>query len=273
LPLFFPANVNISSGNVKIFLLDVGQGLSALVQTEKHTLLYDTGASFPNGGSLAESVIMPFLKTQSIAKIDTLVLSHGDNDHAGGVAVIAENIPLSFVYRNHEAYPHLAAYPQKVCKKGETWGWDGVQFEFLNPWAENPKLKRNDTSCVLRITIGNINVLLTGDIEKNAEQELIDQDINKLASQILVAPHHGSRTSSSEVFIRAVAPQIVLIPAGYRNRYRLPSKQVLQRYDAKHISYLNTAQTGLIEITIKQDQGNYIISTYRAKHKNYWEYL
>jgi competence protein ComEC len=270
--LFLAKPEAVKSKEVKISLLDVGQGLSVVIQTQHHTLLYDTGASFLNGGSFAESVVVPFLKKQAIQSLDVMVLSHADNDHAGGVRDIFSHRYNPLVYKNAENYPMLTSQKGELCQNGTKWDWDGVSFEFVNPLVELIDIKRNDKSCVLRVTIGKYSILLPGDIERLAERTMIDNAIEKLPATILIAPHHGSRTSSSEAFLSSVAPEMILISAGYRNQYRLPSKMVLARYEKWQIPYLETAKLGTITILLNQDNGIYLVSNYREKHPHYWVY-
>lgn len=270
LPLFFTVSPKLKMGELKVFFLDVGQGLSVVVQTPEHVLLYDTGASLPGGGSLAESVIQPFLFSQGIRAIDVLVLSHADDDHAGGADFMAHHFPISILYKNHQKYPTLHNLEQALCDETIHWNWEGVEFAFLNSEAGNAQLKANNTSCVLRISLGSKSILLPGDIEKHTEQVLVKNKKEQLSSTILLAPHHGSKTSSTHSFLEAVSPEIVIFSAGYRNRYHLPNAKILQRYDSAQIQQLTTAKTGTIELYINRNNEIYLISSYRDKMRHYW---
>ena len=267
LPALFQQSPKPGYGEMQLTLLDVGQGLAAVVQTAQHTLVFDTGARYSQRFDMGAAVISPFLRNKGIAAIDMLIVSHGDSDHKGGARSLS---------RQFDIRQTLSSVPQqlswlhaKPCKAGSTWLWDGVEFRILV--AESDHLSSaNDLSCVLQVKSVVGSLLLTGDIERGAERALIDQYGESLASDVLVVPHHGSRTSSTPAFIQQVNPRYALIPAGYKNRYRHPSERVMRRYQAFSIETLNTADQGAIEINFSAHNGVSSPKSYRYSHGHYW---
>lgn len=266
LPLFFYHSRTPKLGEVWLTLLDIGQGLSAVVQTQNHFLVFDTGPKLSANYDMGESVLVPFLRSQQAKKIDLLIVSHGDNDHIGGSAALLKHFPVSAIKTSvPEKFPlNQASY----CLRGQSWEWDHIHFEFLYPTQEKLHLG-NNSSCVLRITNHNKSILLTGDIEKLAEQELINSIPDQLAANILIAPHHGSKTSAVEGFLRTVSPDYVLFPIGYRNRYHFPHNSVLQKYTDLGTKQINTASAGAIQFSIEKDALS-IPKLYRVSHHHYW---
>lgn len=273
LPLFFPILHRPDKGDIWLSLLDVGQGLAIVVQTQNHTLVYDTGPRFSDSFDTGEAVVAPFLRQAGIAEIDMLMVSHSDNDHIGGVASLQQLFPVTEV---------LSSVPKKVsasaisCEQGQQWQWDGVQFKVLHPVTNYVPTRRagNNLSCVLHIETGKGSVLLTGDIEKEAEQQLIIQTLaqgQSLISDVLLVPHHGSRTSSSQEFIEAVSPKLVLYPVGHRNRYHLPSQKVVQRYQALGVPAYSTANSGCILLTF-DNINSPKVERYREQAARYWHH-
>lgn len=222
-------------------LLDVGQGLSAVIQTENHTLVFDTGPKFSDSFNTGSAVVVPFLRQQGVNHIDTLIISHGDNDHIGGALSLIDIMPTASIV---SSVPKLLPDAEH-CYAGQSWQWDGVIFSILHP-EKDDRGSENNLSCVLKVSTGDQSVLLTGDIESSAEKSLVKRYGSKLSSNLLIAPHHGSKTSSSRVFIDAVNPDTTLFTTGYRNRYGFPKEEIVERYQAKNIGILNTAQAGAI---------------------------
>ena len=226
-------------------LLDVGQGLSAIVQTRDHTLVFDTGPKFSEQFNTGTAIVLPFLQRQGIKKIDTLMISHGDNDHIGGAKPLMQDMPIDIVLSSSQKQlPHSLP-----CHAGQSWRWNQVDFNLLFP-DKRDSGSENNLSCVLKISTTVGSVLLTGDIEKQAERLLVQRYGNNLESTILIAPHHGSKTSSSPIFIDTVKANIVLFPTGYRNRYHFPAKAITQRYSSRKIEQFNTATHGAIRFDI-----------------------
>ncbi|HEX4299405.1 MAG TPA: DNA internalization-related competence protein ComEC/Rec2 [Gammaproteobacteria bacterium] len=224
LPLFLIVPSGMAAGDFDVTLLDVGQGLAAVVRTAHHVLIYDTGPKFRSGSDTGLEVLIPYLRSQGLAAPDRVIVSHGDNDHAGGLTSLREAYPDVPVYtgamdRVSDAMP---------CRRGQHWDWEGVHFEMLYPEAANP-LNGNDASCVLRISGPGGSTLLVGDIMKKGEKRLLASQ-SDLRSDLLVAPHHGSNSSSTPPFVAAVMPHAVWFPVGYRNRWDFPKSEVEARY-------------------------------------------
>jgi len=266
LPVIFYHPPTPKAGAVWFTLLDVGQGLSAVVQTQNHTLVFDAGAKLSDEWDMGNSVVMPYLHYIGTAKIDMLVISHGDNDHSGGAAAILQQIPVlqlrSSVPQQFSFYPNA-----DFCLQGQRWRWDGVDFTFLYPSVAQLGMK-NDSSCVLRIVNGKQAILLTGDIEKIAEHYLVRHEKNNLAADILIAPHHGSKTSASDEFLDAVAPNIVLFPIGYRNRYHFPHPSVVENYQKRGVIQYDSASAGAIQFYLQGEEQD--VLRYRQAHRHYW---
>ncbi|MDP2902612.1 MAG: DNA internalization-related competence protein ComEC/Rec2 [Methylovulum sp.] len=265
LPLVFSPSEKPETGDINLTLLDVGQGLSVVVQTAKHWLVYDTGAKFSAESDRGQSVVLPFLRLQGVAKLDQLIISHGDNDHIGGVASVLQEIPADSVLTS--VPERLPDYAPVKCRAGQSWQWDRVRFTLLSPSATSPA-SDNDNSCVLKIDAEHGSVLLTGDIEAGAESGLVEAYHGCLKSDVLIAPHHGSNTSSTMPFLQAVQPDTVLIPAGYRNQFGHPHRDVLMRYRQINATVLNSAGSGAISVRINKDA--ITLETQRDIRARYW---
>lgn len=265
LPLLFTESNEPEAGGFKMTLLDVGQGLSAVVQTANHVLVYDTGAKFSEQSDMGQSVLLPFLRQQGIGRVDSLVISHGDNDHIGGAESLIKGVETGQVLTS--VPKQLSGYAPGVCAAGQSWKWDGVGFTVLSPRPPGFS-SENDNSCVLKIRSEKGVVLLTGDIEAKAESWLVDAYGEQLKADVLIAAHHGSKTSSTRVFLQAVQPDYVLIPAGYRNQYGFPHRSVLKRYQDIKAKALNTAEQGAI--FVEASQKTLAVDTLRATESRYW---
>jgi competence protein ComEC len=263
-PLVFTGSSIIHPGAVKLTLLDVGQGLSAVVQTTNHVLVYDAGAKFSATSDMGQSVVIPFLRHQGIDKVDTLIVSHGDNDHIGGVGSVVGHIDTGDILTSVPL--QLMEYSPIQCKVGQSWTWDKVTFSILSPKVAN-LLSDNNNSCVLQIQAQKGAALLTGDIEAEAESWLVKTYKDKLKADVLIAPHHGSQTSSTSAFLKAVKPNTVLIPVGYRNQFGHPHQDVLWRYSDLHIRVFNNSEDGSIEVNM--DNG-IKIESWRGTEARYW---
>jgi competence protein ComEC len=266
LPLLLWQPPPLAHGEARFTLLDVGQGLAAVVQTRNRVVVFDTGPHFPSGFNTGSAVVVPFLRQQGISVVDTLIISHGDNDHIGGARALAQALPPRRV---------LTSVPEKMgwiahepCLRGERWQWDGVEFELLHPVRVVAKGRGNNDSCVLRVSAGGESLLLTGDIELAAERELVAYHGGRLQADILVAPHHGSKSSSSEPFIVAVAPRWVLFPLGYRNRYGFPHPSVSERYRQRGITMLTSSESGAIRFLLGRAETS--ADAYRQSARRYW---
>ncbi|MBA4696429.1 MAG: DNA internalization-related competence protein ComEC/Rec2 [Legionella sp.] len=251
---FFPGYPQIKHGEANIAVLDVGQGLSVVVRTSKHTLIYDTGMKFYGGGDMGKLALIPFLRSQGIRRIDKVVISHPDMDHRGGLASLEEAYSVGELIVDNPAFYHRG----QNCHRYPTWEWDGIVFRFL-PISTHLKNK-NDQSCVLQISDRKNRVLLTGDIQKPAENYLIRQYGKTLQSDVLVVPHHGSKTSSTVPFIATVAPQFAIIPAGFANRYHFPHPTTVQTLNDQGVQSFVTMNCGMTEVML--GQGKIVPKTY-----------
>ncbi|MDO9049260.1 MAG: DNA internalization-related competence protein ComEC/Rec2 [Methylobacter sp.] len=264
LPLVFTDTKQPETGDINMTLLDVGQGLSAVVQTSHHLLIYDTGAKFSEQSDMGKSVLLPFLRSQGVAKIDSLIVSHGDNDHIGGTASLMRGIDTEQVLTS---VPQLLnEYAPSECVAGQSWLWDEVKFTMLAP--QQAFVSENDNSCVLKIQSKHGTVLLTGDIEAAAESWLVETYGEALKADVLVAPHHGSKTSSTAGFLQVVQPDYVLIPAGYRNQFGHPHRDVLARYRQVNAKWLNSADSGAIVVNVKNNV--FAVQGMRQAESKYW---
>ncbi len=272
LPLLLNTATHPRAGEMWVTAFDVGQGMALLIETEKHRLLYDTGPVYSPESDGGNRVILPYLHARGINKLDGMMISHSDNDHSGGalsilkevdVAQLSTSLPL-----DHPIVDSGSSHQR--CAAGQAWEWDGVRFEVLHPpqdLYESAKWKPNARSCTLKITLGEYGILLPGDIEKRQEAALVASDPESLRANILLAPHHGSGTSSTEAFLRAVNPQFAIFQVGYRNRYRHPKQEVYDRYGALGISRLRSDDTGAISLRFGSQMQ---VSDYRSEHARYW---
>ncbi|HIG79276.1 MAG TPA: DNA internalization-related competence protein ComEC/Rec2, partial [Cycloclasticus sp.] len=270
IPLLFPMQSGVlKDAEFNLLLLDVGQGLSAVIQTANHTLVFDTGASYSEKSNLASNVILPYLRGEHIRQVDTLVISHGDNDHAGGATTLLANVDVKNISSSvPELFPQVKA---TRCQEDTRWIWDGVAFEFLSP-SRFGLFKGNNASCVLMVSSLNGRVLLPGDIERSAERSLLQYKAEQLKADVIVAPHHGSKTSSSERFIAAVDPDYVLFPVGYRNRFGFPKEQIVSRYSKRGVTSFNTANHGALSVKFLTNQ-RIEVESYRQAHSKFWNWL
>jgi competence protein ComEC len=252
-------------GEAWLTLLDIGQGLSAVVQTRTHTLVFDTGPRLSASFDMGDSVVVPFLHSINTKKIDMLVVSHSDNDHIGGAAAVMSQLPVLSVKTSAVKFFAHA----DLCLRGDAWTWDGVNFSFLYPTQETLN-KDNNSSCVLRVASGKQQILLTGDIEKLAEKDLAANEQGNLPATILIAPHHGSKTSAVKNFVNLVDPKYVLFATGYRNRYHFPHPSVVKLYQEKNVIAYNTAATGAIQFQLNSTEVKLALGLYRQHHKHYW---
>jgi len=246
-------------------LLDVGQGLSAVVQTKDHTLVFDAGPKYSDSFNAGTAIILPFLQQQGIKSIDTLVISHADNDHIGGAQPLMQNIAVDSLLTSIPTHILPEALP---CLSGQSWQWNQIDFSMMYPY-EGDNGSENNLSCVLKVSNTAGSVLLTGDIETEAEEQLILKHGNALQATILVAPHHGSKTSSSTHFIDTVQAEVVLFPVGYHNRYHFPAKKITDRYQQQNIRQYDTATHGAIQFKMGID----VMSAphlYRENAKTIW---
>lgn len=240
LPMIFTEQQQLHIGEMQVTVLDVGQGLSVVVKTANHIMLYDTGRQYNQESDAGASIVLPYLRSQGIKKLDALIISHDDNDHSGGVASIMAKMPIAWAASSYALpsdiiFADVQSEPPKqlTCFAGQKWLWDGVRFEVLYPSAQSyqqDNIKDNNRSCVIKVTSRNGTILLTGDIEAEAELLLLQTQRYKLKSDVLIAPHHGSKTSSTESFIQSVGAKHVIFTVGYLNQFRHPRPSVAGRY-------------------------------------------
>jgi competence protein ComEC len=265
-PAFCLAPVAPPPGEAWVTAFDVGQGLAVLVRTRTRTMLYDAGPAWAPDADSGSRVVVPAMRGAGLERLDLLVLSHEDGDHIGGALSVLESLEVDGMASSLAAgHPlrGLVAAPRR-CAAGEAWQWDGVRFEFLSP-AWNGYAKRNDLSCVLRIAAEGGAVLLTGDIERTAEKALLSSSVK---SDVMLVPHHGSRTSSTREFIAAVAPRWAVVAAGYRNRFGHPNGEVLERYRSAGARIARTDLQGAISIRLSARGVG--VEDERTRRGRYW---
>jgi competence protein ComEC len=261
--------MNLPTNTIKdwqLVVFDVGQGLSILIKQNNHAILYDTGASYSSGFNMVEAVILPYLQHEAIEQLDFVIISHGDNDHAGGLKYLQQMLPIKQLIYNDKIDANNKANSSNVkCIQGESFQWQALTFAML--WPKEVQGQENDDSCVILITDGKHKVLLTGDISKKVEAQLI-RDYPMLSADILMVPHHGSKTSSSYQFIQQVKPTLAIVSAGFLNRWNMPVVDVVKRYEKINSQLLNTAEVGQININITE-QG-ISLKTYRDHFWPFW---
>ena len=261
--LFWPV-AHPQEGEVWITVLDVGQGLASVVRTKSHALIYDPGPLYSAESDAGERVVVPYLRYLGIPRVDMLMVTHSDTDHAGGAASVRSALQVDAIRSS------VNGLGGDRCIAGQTWMWDGVEFEVLHPTedAYAEKIKSNHLSCVLSVRAGGKRVLLTSDIEAPDEAALLARYPGQLAADVLLVPHHGSKTSSTQKFIEAVSPQAAIIPVGYRSRFGHPKPEVIARYDAGGIPLWRTDREGAIDLRLSATALN--ISGWRSQHPRYW---
>ncbi|HVY08406.1 MAG TPA: DNA internalization-related competence protein ComEC/Rec2 [Burkholderiales bacterium] len=272
LPLFLVFPAPIPEGQVRLTALDVGQGLAVAVRTRDHALLFDTGPAFTEQIDAGGRVVVPYLRAAGIDRLDGMVISHGDSDHSGGALTILRSMPVAWVFSSlpQDDAIAVAATRSRLCVTGEKWEWDGVSFEMLHPdLAEyrDQHEKDNDRSCVLKIVSPYGSALLPGDVEKRAEAAMLKASAN-LRADVLLAPHHGSRTSSTPGFVEAVAPALTVFSVGYRNRFGHPHPLVAGRYRQAGSDTLRTDVSGAIIVDF--GPAGMKITKWREAGRRYW---
>ena len=262
--LFWPVE-RPAEGEAWVTVLDVGQGLAAVVRTRDHALIYDPGPLYSAESDAGQRVVVPYLRALGIDRVDVLMVTHRDSDHAGGATSVKSALAVDRIYASTG---EAGAEP---CRAGQRWTWDGVGMAVLHPADEDygEQRKSNNLSCVLRIEAGGKRLLLTSDIEARDEAALLKRNPEALAADVLLVPHHGSRTSSTPEFIAAVAPQDAVIPVGYRNRFGHPKAEVLERYEAGGIRVWRTDRDGAVRLRVAPDGVD--VSAWRDERRRYWQ--
>lgn len=264
LPLLWPQRDLPAHGGFQMWALDVGQGLSVLVRTEHHALVYDAGARYPSDFDLGEAAVLPSLHALGIHHLDLLVASHADNDHAGGVPAVAAAYPEA---ERISGEPERLPIAMTACSPDMAWQWDGVSVRVLPSGAAGGPA--NDRSCVLLVEGKGGRALLTGDIT-SAIEPVVAAALPPGPPLVLSVPHHGSRTSSSTGFLQSTSPVLALVSAGWRNRFHHPNAAVMQRYDAAGVPWLNTAIAGAVQVDAPPDRPPYVAQTWRQRQSRYW---
>jgi competence protein ComEC len=267
LPILLGGHQGPPAGGFRLTVLDVGQGLAAVVQTSTHVLVFDAGARFGGGLDIGRAALVPFLRAGGVGEVDRLVVSHGDIDHSGGARSVLDSLPVGDVLVG----PGVGALHrrQEPCRTGQHWSWDGVYFSVLNPDG-GVAASENDGSCVVRVDGAGGAVLLIADIEAPAESRLLATYGGQLRADVLLVPHHGSRSSSSLPFLDAVEPRWAIVSAGYRNRYGFPKDAVCRRYADQGIPIRETAVEGAVTIDVHPTQGPDAPRGYRGRARRYW---
>ena len=248
LPLLWPPVERPRDGQFELIAADVGQGTAVLVRTHRHLLVYDAGPTYTPEADAADRVLLPLLRGRGERRIDLLMLSHRDSDHVGGAASLLRALPVSALSTSLAVdHPLRAAgVPHRRCDAGGSWVWDGVQFEVLHPPAadHDTSPQGNALSCVLRVRGAEASALLTGDIEAAQEAALVERAAGRLRADVLIVPHHGSRTSSTPAFIDAVQPRVAVVQAAYRSRFGHPAPAVEARYGDRGIPFVRSDTCG-----------------------------
>lgn len=262
LPMLFWPAPRLAPGHLRVSVLDVGQGQAVLLETATHRLLYDAGPGWGHDDA-GRRVILPYLARRGIDRLDMLVVSHRDQDHAGGLESLRAMLKVEQLFSSVPEWQDGT-----LCRRGQAWQWDGVHFQFLHPPPAQPLAGGNGDSCVLKVSTGVGRLLLPGDIGVAEEQQLLETALPQLAAEVLLVPHHGSTTSSSLPFVAAVGPDLALISAGYRNRFKHPRPEVLERYAGLGSQIWRTDRDGALILDFSNT--GVTIQGWRQAEPRYW---
>ncbi|MEO8809873.1 MAG: DNA internalization-related competence protein ComEC/Rec2 [Rhodanobacter sp.] len=265
LPLLLPPRSVPTEGAFQLWVLDVGQGLSVLLRTRNHVLVYDTGARYPSGFDLGDAAVLPAIHALGINHLDMLMISHGDNDHAGGAEAVVQAFPDA---RRLAGEPARMPVSMAPCAAGQAWEWDAVRFRVLSP-APGRGGRDNDSSCVLLVEGRGGRLLLTGDISSKTEPAVLAA-LNAGPPPVLLVPHHGSKSSSGAPFIAALRPPLALVSAGWRNRFGHPRPEVVARYAEAKVPLFNTAVQGAMKVEFPADGPPRLEAGWRLREDRYW---
>ncbi len=273
LPMFLIQPSQPQVGELWVTVLDVGQGLAVVARTKHHTLLFDTGPHFGETDS-GIRVIVPYLRGEGLRRLDALIVSHADMDHSGGALSVLTAIPVTTLISSlNDQHPiQQVAVNKHQCRAGQSWYWDDVYFELLHPsdeYENSQKKTTNANSCVLKITSSHGSVLLPSDIGGKDESALLKQAGDKLPATVLIAPHHGSNTSSTSPFVQRVNPALTIFTVGYRNRYHHPRDSVVTRYRIIGSKILRSDADGAI--LLRFEKNKWLVDSWRELHHRYWQ--
>ncbi len=268
LPLLWPDRELPRHGEAELVVFDVGQGLSVLVRTANHALVYDMGPAIPEGFDAGERAVVPALRALGVGKLDAAVVSHGDNDHAGGYASVADAFAIQRNFAPEASGLDAKIPGLKACRAGHAWTWDGVRFRFLHPPPHFPYL-RNESSCVLRIESLQGAALLTGDIGHVIERDLLRRDPAAVRAEVVLVAHHGSQGSSDPGFVAATGARWAPVSAGYGNRFKHPKPQVVDLWRHHGADMPVTAEAGALRLRL--GRGGVVVQTERSRHRRLWD--
>lgn len=290
LPLFYVSPPSIVEGEMRATVLDVGQGLAVVIKTKNHTLLYDAGPRFSTQSDAGSRIVVPFLRGVGIKKLDGFIVSHDDIDHSGGAASVLAQLPVNWLMSSFDT-GEVSTKKSMRCFAGQTWRWDKVKFEVLSPAFEgyqNANIKDNNRSCVVKVSSQFGSLLLTGDIEKEAENALLAHALQPnnhaasgnpalthfksdvLKSNVLIAPHHGSKTSSTREFVQAVGAQHVIFTVGYLNRFKHPKPLIEKRFEESGALIYRSDYQGALTLDFSQTN-NMSVNALRQSQPRYWQ--
>jgi competence protein ComEC len=255
-PMFAFAPARPAPGEAWVDVLDVGNGLAVVVRTHAHALVYDAGPAWNTDIDSGNRIVVPFLRGEGVPRIDGLVVSHADDDHSGGAASVALSRSPAWLLSPLIAQDplHGMAGATVRCHAGQRWRWDGVEFTVLHPplaaHESGDRRKENDRGCVVRVATRGASLLLAADAEARSEAEMVARDAQALASDVLLVPHHGSKTSSTPRFLAAVQPRVGILSVGHRNRFGHPHPAVVQRYLDRGIALRRTDEEGALRVAL-----------------------
>ena len=264
IPLLMPMRERRGPGEFEVWMFDVGQGLSVFVQTREHALLYDTGPRYPSGFDIGDAVVIPSLHALGVDRLDRMIISHGDSDHAGGAATVHLAFPEAVI---ESGEPERLAVSAAACREGESWRWDDVDFRVVGA-GTGSSAKGNDRSCVVLVSGSFGSLLLTGDATSHVEPAIADAIGDARNPLVMTVPHHGSKTASSAAFLDAIDPQLALVSTGYHNHFGHPHADVVARFADRSVPLFNTAESGYLHVRfararVAPEQG-------RLAHQAWW---
>jgi competence protein ComEC len=283
LPMLLASPTQLAQGEMQVTVLDVGQGLSVAIKTATHSMVYDAGRKYNDENDAGSQIILPYLRSQGIKHLDAMVISHDDSDHSGGAASLLAQMPIGWVASSYmmlngenfmakQSTPKQSTPKQFKCYAGQQWVWDLVKFEVLYPQLpsyQDADIEDNNRSCVIKVTSRFGSLLLTGDIEAQAEQILLESKAEKLKTDVMIAPHHGSKTSSIEAFIQATAAKQVIFTVGYLNRFKHPKPEIINRYETNAATLYRSDHDGALIVDFMRESPLQI-NALRTVRRRYW---